>query len=157
MIPRVLTSLLLGSSSLFLVQCTPVLQGEAVDIATLGKPDIMPEPVTQPKPLTPHAMPPLAAGAIRAWIPRMVSANGDTVEGHYLDISPLPPKQESVAPAKPIPRPPKGALPQSAPKRKPQEAIHQPPIPPLPQGSPGFPGSSPFPMPGGPGYEPLVP
>lgn len=165
---RGLSSLILSGSTVLLVQCTPVLQGPPVDVATLGKPDLSPEPAPAPRTApTPASMPPIATGAIRAWMPRTVSPNGDVTDGHYLDISPAAPRQEVTAPDKPIPRPPKGALPPPAvPKQKagpagpggPPLEPRLPERPPLPRGSPGFPDSgSVVPPPEGGSYAPLVP
>lgn len=151
------SSLILGGSSLLLVQCTPVLQGEPVDLAVVGTPDPV---VTAKAPLVPpapvlHQHP----GRFRAWIPRVVSPNGDVVEGHYLEVSTTAPAQETVEPSRPIPRPPKVPLPKDRTSKR--KGIHQPPeappesVPSPMNSFPGYPGLTP-PMPGGP-HESLVP
>jgi hypothetical protein len=40
---------------------------------------------------------------LRAWLPRQVTANGDAVEGHWIEISATPPVVEQLAPDKPFP------------------------------------------------------
>jgi hypothetical protein len=87
-----------------LTHCTPVLQGESVDLETIVRPD----PPAQAVPVAPQAVAPdPEQSRFRAWVPREVAVNGDAVEGHYIDISSSPLPNEAVEPSKPIPRAPK--------------------------------------------------
>src|SRR5256886_4826713 len=65
-----------------LTACTAPLQGPEADLHAIATPDPVPQvvrPVPQPAP-----GPPPAQGHFRAWVPRQVQPNGDTVEGHWI-------------------------------------------------------------------------
>jgi hypothetical protein len=90
--------------SVFLASCTGPLQGPVVDIQTVVAPDPVSAPLPAPVPA------PLAAGTWRAYIPRQTDSAGDTVEGHYLELSTAPPVMDVREPRTPIPRAPKHPL-----------------------------------------------
>jgi len=92
--------------SLTLAACTAPLQGPAVDMAQVATPD--PVPVVE-RPVSPP-LPAVGPGRWRAWVPRQVQPNGDTTDGHWLEISLTPPPVEMLEPVKPIPRAPKPHL-----------------------------------------------
>jgi hypothetical protein len=93
---------LLVLASLSLTHCTPVLEGEYVDLEQVLKVDQPPAPPVPvvPRPSPDHSQP-------RVWIPRVVAPNGDVIGGHALDLSPIAPAPESVEPRQVIPRPPR--------------------------------------------------
>jgi hypothetical protein len=144
--------ILLGGSHLLLLQCTATLQGEPVDLVAVATPPVvqMPAPASPPV-STPGSNP--GRALFRAWIPREILANGDETEGHYLEVSPLAPAEEVVAPAVHIPRAPKHVSP--TPKATPKVRTLQPPPPePLPFAAPIAP---PVPFPGQPGLSVPLP
>ena len=94
---------LLALLALATAACAP-LQGPEVDLAAIAAPEPLPEP---PRPPQPPSGPTPGQGAFRAWVPREVTANGDTIEGHWLTISTTPPPVETLQPDTPMPRAPK--------------------------------------------------
>jgi len=96
---------------LFFAGCSPLLQGEPIDLAQVATP-----PVVRTPPPLPGTSPvvDVSRARERAWVPREVFPNGDTVEGHYLEVSPQAPDEEAIAPAVHVPRAPKQVF--SAPK-----------------------------------------
>ncbi len=92
--------------SLTLAACTAPLQGPPVDMAQVATPDPVPVVV---RPASPP-LPAVGTGRWRAWVPRQVQPNGDTTDGHWLEISLTPPPVETLEPVKPMPRAPKTHL-----------------------------------------------
>lgn len=146
--------ILLGGSSLFVLQCTTTLQGDPVDLAAVATPPV----VQMPAPTGPPASQPgvnVGRAIFRAWIPREVLANGDVTEGHFVEVSPLAPAEDVVVPAVHIPRAPKHVSPTPkmttkvrTPQAPPPEPPSFAPVPPaLPMPFPGQPGLS-VPLPG---------
>jgi hypothetical protein len=83
--------------------CAGPVQGPDVTLATVARPEPLAladlaRPLPQP---TPGPIP--GGTMLRAWLPRQVTANGDAVEGHWIEISATPPVVERVAPDKPFP------------------------------------------------------
>ncbi len=70
----------------------------------------VPKVVSEAGHATPPA-PPLALSVhrdgFRAWIPRVVSPNGDVIEGHYVEVSDKAPTKELTPPDYVIPKAPK--------------------------------------------------
>jgi hypothetical protein len=87
--------------------CAP-LQGPEVDLHAIATPDPHPQ-AARPSPQPPPGPTP-EAGTFRAWVPRMVSHNGDIEEGHWIIVTTTPPVVETVEPATPLPRAPKPHL-----------------------------------------------
>lgn len=92
--------------SLSVVRCTPVLQGEPLDLGVEATPPLAaaakPHLPTAPPSMIPSAM----GGGFRAWVPRQVAPNGDVVEGHWLEVSEQAPAAEVLPPSVHIPRAP---------------------------------------------------
>ncbi len=99
--------------AIFLAGCSGLLQGEPIDLATVATPPVAQGPPT-PSLLPPPPPPPdLSRAQFRAWVPREVLANGDAIEGHYLEVSPQAPAEEAIAPAVHVPRAPRQVVPKA--------------------------------------------
>ena len=116
---------------LTLAACTAPLQGPQVDMVQVATPD--PVPV-----IARSVSPPLSTlgpGQWRAWVPRQVQPNGDTTDGHWLEISLTPPPVETLEPVKPMPRVPKTHLGAKNPAPQQPQAPHTATVTPvLPSG-----------------------
>ena len=147
------------------VSCTPRVgyRDDPIDIRTLAKPDEVQAPAVAVTPVVvapqgaavPASAPsgPMQGGPWRAWVLRQTQPNGDTVEGHYIEIAPVAPALEVIQPAKILPKAPwpqLGAKPQAPPQTG--APIPPPPPPAAHQGPGGLPQGMtyprfPFPLP----------
>jgi len=91
---------------LTLAACTAPLQGPQADLVQVATPDPVPMAVRP----VPSPMPAVGPGRWRAWVPRQVQPNGDTIDGHWLEISLTAPPVETLEPVKSMPRAPKTHL-----------------------------------------------
>ena len=137
--------LILALGTLSLMACTAPLQGPEADLHAIATPDPVPQVVrTVP---TPPPGPTPEQGQFRAWVPREVAPNGDSIEGHWITVSTTPPVVEVLEPVNPIPRAPKPHLgatgrmerPQSPVQVQPQASGQAPVLPATPSLS-GLPG-----------------
>lgn len=150
-----------------LMSCSQPFRDADIDLKQLTQPD--PVPSVQPIAPSPVLVPPAAprgvvpGGAWRAWVPRVVGANGDVIEGHYVEMSATAPAVEVLQPAKPMPRVPRSTFP----KAGSSVAVQVPSVPVMsapqgPAGWPVMPGQPPprvpaygAPSPMAPGYPPM--
>ena len=88
---------------LLLAACAGPTQGPEVQLVDVARPD--PDPlVERARPLPQPTSGPIPADTrVRTWIPRQVTANGDSSDGYWMEISATPPAVETVAPVKPYP------------------------------------------------------
>lgn len=142
--------------SLLLTRCATMELGEKVDLGEIATPDNVKETAALKAPAQPVLPAYATPGTFKLWKPRAVSANGDVVEGHFVEVSAQEAKEEVVPYEKFIPRAPKNSprIVQSSRKagRTEPPVTPEPPLPvptPPSQGSmPGYPPSSALP----PGY-----
>lgn len=82
--------------------CAGRLEGPVADLPEIAAP--IPPP-SLPKPQAWE--PPPSKGGLRLWVPPHTTADGEVIEGHWVETSASPPKVEVIEPALPIPRAPK--------------------------------------------------
>ena len=90
--------------------CSSAYHGERIELRKVAMPDTVLDAEKAPaaKLSTPSLPPPMPSSPRpwRAYISPRVSANGDVIEGHYLEISTTAPQPEAMPPAKILPRAP---------------------------------------------------
>lgn len=86
--------------------CAGAQEGPPVELADIAVPKVVSDAAKSPPPAPPLALS-VHRDGFRAWIPRVVSPNGDVIEGHYVEVSDKAPTKELTPPDYLIPKAPK--------------------------------------------------